>query len=269
MGRAVRSGEGRIAWPCSPGRAEGNGPAGENALCWNQTGVPPEPYGTCPMVRREGCCGETGDHHRRGARDGRLHQDGVECAEQHRQYAPGDAPACPGCHRTPRIPCQRVRPGHENRRYEAHRTGHHRFLPAVHALSRRQHRGGGTFPRVRGDHRYLQQRRRLGAGDSGDEEAGRGRLDFLHGFADHGSHDTASAVSVGDCGRLRYAGAGRLGHDAERGGRTHRGGGAAGFGMPQNRVDRRHRGERMPGCRPRVAARNHQHDAYLRLCDGP
>ena len=22
------------------------------------------------MVRREGCCGETGDHHRRGARDG-------------------------------------------------------------------------------------------------------------------------------------------------------------------------------------------------------
>ena len=40
------------------------------------------------------------------------------------------------------------------------------------------------------------------------------------------------AVSVGDCGRLRYAGTGRLGHDAERGGRTHRGGGAAGFGMP-------------------------------------
>ena len=33
-------------------------------------------------------------------------------------------------------------------------------------------------------------------------------------------------------GRLRYAGTGRLGHDAERGGRTHRGGGAAGFGMP-------------------------------------
>ena len=90
--------------PCFPGRAEGTGPAGENALCWNQTGVPPEPCGTCPMVRREGCCGETGDHHRRGARDGRLHQNGVECAEQHRQYAPGDAPACPGCHRTPRIP---------------------------------------------------------------------------------------------------------------------------------------------------------------------
>ena len=44
--------------------------------------------------------------------------------------------------------------------------------------------------------------------------------------------DTAPAVSVGDCGRLRYAGTGRLGHDAERGGRTHRGGGAAGFGMP-------------------------------------
>ena len=43
---------------------------------------------------------------------------------------------------------------------------------------------------------------------------------------------TAPAVSVGDCGRLRYAGTGRLGHDAERGGRTHRGGGAAGFGMP-------------------------------------
>ena len=70
------------------------------------------------------------------------------------------------------------------------------------------------------------------AGDPGDEEAGRGRLDFLHGLADHGSHDTAPAVSVGDCGRLRYAGTGRLGHDAERGGRTHRGGGAAGFGMP-------------------------------------
>ena len=51
-------------------------------------------------------------------------------------------------------------------------------------------------------------------------------------LADHGSHDTAPAVSVGDCGRLRYAGTGRLGHDAERGGRTHRGGGAAGFGMP-------------------------------------
>ncbi len=31
---------------------------------------------------------------------------------------------------------------------------------------------------------------------------------------------TAPAVSVGDCGRLRYAGTGRLGHDAERGGVT-------------------------------------------------
>jgi len=45
-------------------------------------------------------------------------------------------------------------------------------------------------------------------------------------------HNPPPAVSVGDCGRLRYAGTGRLGHDAERGGRTHRGGGAAGFGMP-------------------------------------
>ena len=60
--------------PCFPGRAEGTGPAGENALCWNQTGVPPEPCGTCPMVRREGCCGETGDHHRRGARDGTVNE---------------------------------------------------------------------------------------------------------------------------------------------------------------------------------------------------
>ena len=55
---------------------------------------------------------------------------------------------------------------------------------------------------------------------------------FFMGSPYHGSHDTAPAVSVGDCGRLRYAGTGRLGHDAERGGRTHRGGGAAGFGMP-------------------------------------